>query len=385
MNTTATGFLLLIFFTYVCENPSNNSRVGATELSEEIDDAAFTNVLSLLYNYRLARADTVIDSLIGVNPKLLKARFFKVLLYWWYYEGDIHGTRWKERFLAAVDDAIELGEEEADATGATYETSFYLGATYGYLARFHLNSSALKAVYYGKKAKSIFSDLVEENPDLYDAYYGIGLYNYSAATVPSALEIVMSLLGISGDRNLGMQQLHLAAMQGTWTRVEVLFVLSQLHFYYENNYNEAMRVLVPLVNQFPSNPVFKKYLALSYFKSGRYSDAIAVYEALFTDSTIEYVNSNQIAECYAELAVSYFFMNDFPHAVKYLGKWESTGTREFRSTTPWYYYYFGMSEEKLGNTLEALRHYHGVLQCKDKLGLHSQAEKAIQRLSMHKP
>jgi tetratricopeptide (TPR) repeat protein len=150
----------------------------------------------------------------------------------------------------------------------------------------------LKAVYYGKKARSILSGLVEENPDLYDAYYGVGLYNYSAASVPTALDLLLGVFGIGRDKKLGMYQLNLAAEHGTWTRVEVSVVLSQLHFYYENNYDEAIKVLLPLVNQFPSNPVFQKYLAMSYFKLARYEEAIHVYEGQFADTAIQYISGS---------------------------------------------------------------------------------------------
>lgn len=52
--------------------------------------------------------------------------------------------------------------------------------------------------------KSNLEDAVKIKPDFYDAYLGLGLYNFALSQIPSTLEWAANLVGITADKELGL-------------------------------------------------------------------------------------------------------------------------------------------------------------------------------------
>ena len=64
----------------------------------------------------------------------------------------------------------------------------------------------------------------------YDAYLGLGIYNYLADVLPKFVKVLSFILGINGDKELGLKQIRLAHEKGVFTKTEALFFLGAIYF-----------------------------------------------------------------------------------------------------------------------------------------------------------
>ncbi len=368
---------LLCVLSVVCllQNPWQDRKSISSE------EPRYDRLLNLIYDYDLAAAERAVDSLIAVSPSDPKPYFFMTLVRWWYFVGDINSQQLKSSFLAAAEKAVEIAKQRVDVVEDAEEARFYLGGAYGYLARYYVfTNSWLDAYYYGKKAKSIFTDLLEHNETLYDANLAVGTYNYYADELPAVVRIFAAVIGLGGDKRLGIEQLHLAADSGNYSRIEALSMLGHLNLEFESNFEEAVEIFSKLSDKYGANPVFRMLLAKSYRKSGNYDKAISTCKDLLNYPSVKYVSPNQLAGVHAELAYCYMLAKDYPHAITEYAQCERLAGNEFLKESPWIYYNAGLCEESERRYTAAVAYYRKVLGCGDFFDYHSLAKKSIERI-----
>jgi hypothetical protein len=101
---------------------------------------------------------------------------------------------------------------------------------------------------------------------MYDAYMGLGLFNFMTAQTPAALRWAMRMTGIEGEKEKGMSYLELAADKGKFSKVDAQYYLSQIlsEFYLENE--KAEKIISSLNKKYKNNLLFKYSLASNYLK-----------------------------------------------------------------------------------------------------------------------
>jgi tetratricopeptide (TPR) repeat protein len=330
-------FFSFVFFGCVCLPVL--SPVQATDNEGAFsENTRYKRVLSLIYNYDLAAAERAADSLIAAAPDAPKPYFFSTLARWWYFVGDFNSRSFKASFLESAEQTIDIGKARIDADENDVEARFYLGAGYGYLARYYVFTSDWPiAFYYGKKSKNIFADLLDEYDTLYDANLTVGAFNYYADKLPAVLKIFASIAGLGGDKQLGFDQLRLAADSGRYSRVESLSLLGYIDLSLEGNFREAVEIFSRLSAEHQSNPVFRSLLSNSYRKSGDYNKAISTYRELLDDGSVKYVSANQLAGLHAELGYCYMLARDYGQAIREYKICDSLAVDDFVKESPWVY------------------------------------------------
>ena len=99
---------------------------------------------------------------------------------------------------------------------------------------YYIDKNVLKAASDIQDGNKALKFVVERNSAYYDAYLGLGIYNYILSFIPRKLQWLTSLLGSSGDRDEGKKQLILAAEKGTYTNTEAKFYPTLLAWREEN-------------------------------------------------------------------------------------------------------------------------------------------------------
>ena len=118
------------------------------------------------------------------------------------------------------------------------------------------------------------------DPNLADADFGLGLYNYYADTLSSMTKMIGFFMGIpSGNKKDGIRQLDRAISEGALTPVEARFYLAISLHNYDQKYDQALEVSAPLEEKYPTNPIFHLIRGDLYAKLGRKDQAIAAYRA----------------------------------------------------------------------------------------------------------
>lgn len=156
-----------------------------------------------------------------------------------------------KRAIEKAEKYLDMFEDEAK----TMEEKFYVGGFHGYLARFYgLDRSYMSAFSNARKGQKIMEDILEQNPDFDDAYLLLGMSYYFADRLSGFIGFVAGILGLSGDRDKGVDYIKRAADKGELSFAQAAISLIEVYTRLEDN-------------EYPAFPYFEKFLK-KYPKSG---------------------------------------------------------------------------------------------------------------------
>lgn len=162
-----------------------------------------------------------------------------------------------ESYLALTDKGIALAEAQLKKSD-TAEMHLYAGIGWALRARlFGLRDERRATAKAGVKAREQFLKASKLDPDLADAYAGLGLYNYYVDTLSGFVKALRFFMGIpGGNKDEGIRQLEVAMKGGELTAVEARFYLAKNLRTYDHDYERAAALTEPLVRRYPQNPLF---------------------------------------------------------------------------------------------------------------------------------
>jgi len=118
------------------------------------------------------------------------------------------------------------------------------------------------------------------DPELADADLGLGLYNYYADTLSTIARVLRFFMGIpGGSEQDGIRQLQNAIARGVLTSDVARFYLAINLHKHDQRYEEALAVISPLAEKYPSNPLFQLARGDLFAKLGRKEQAFSSYRA----------------------------------------------------------------------------------------------------------
>ncbi|MBI2362201.1 MAG: hypothetical protein HYV15_02310, partial [Elusimicrobia bacterium] len=156
---------------------------------------------------------------------------------------------------------------------------YYLGAVHGFRARALLaRGSWASAVGGARRGAGHLRKALELDPSLVDVRLGLGMYEYYLARAPAlARPLAWAVLGLWGDREKGLADLRLVAERGQAARVEALSVLSAIYASdKEGMWADSEALLVPLMERYPGNPIYRMRRAYVALRRGAYAEAARI-------------------------------------------------------------------------------------------------------------
>ena len=197
---------------------------------------------------------------------------------------------WRRSKLATDDYYLELATKAATLARShlksadprkTAEMQLYAGLGDAFAARlFGLRGEARATARAGVRAREHFLRAKQTAPDLADADFGLGLYNYYADTLSGIAKFLGFFMGIpGGNKQEGIRQLEHDIAEGTLTPAAARFYLVVNLHRYDQQYERALRIMGPLVEKYPSNPLFRLVEGDLYGKLARKEQAVACYRA----------------------------------------------------------------------------------------------------------
>ena len=248
--------------------------------------------LQLLFRGEPARAIEVARRIQQQQPEHPAGYLLEANAMWWTFFCEACEIKWNtvdawkraklpadEQYLKLVDRAIQLAEGELKKKDAA-EMHLYAGSGWALRARLHgLRDERMALARTGVKARTHFLRAIELDPNLADAYTGIGLYNYYADALSPFLKFLRWFMGIpGGSKKEGVRQLEIG-MKGELTGIEAQFYLSKCLRNYDEKYERAAELMRGLTERFPQNPIFHLLLGDMLGKLGRNPQAAASYRA----------------------------------------------------------------------------------------------------------
>jgi hypothetical protein len=156
------------------------------------------------------------------------------------------------------------------ASADTAEYNFYAGMGDAIAARLYgLRGENRATARFGVLARERLLRAIALDPSFADADFGLGLYNYYADTLSSIARMLRFFMGIpGGSKKDGIRQLEHAIADGTLTPPEARFYLAISLHNYDQKYQQALGIAAPLLEKYPSNPLFQLIVADLHAKLG---------------------------------------------------------------------------------------------------------------------
>jgi tetratricopeptide (TPR) repeat protein len=176
--------------------------------------------------------------------------------------------------------ALSLAEAQIKQ-GESAEMQFYAGMAEASSVRLYaLRTENRNAARSGVRGREHLLRAKSLDPDFADADFGLGLYNYYVDTLSAVARILRFFMGIpGGSKQDGIRLLEQAIREGVLTPDIARFYLALNLHRYDQQYEQALNVLGPLVEKYPTNPLFQLAEGDLYAKLGRKQQALGCYRA----------------------------------------------------------------------------------------------------------
>ncbi len=212
-----------------------------------------------LYQLQYDKALASFDSYIASHPDDPVGYFYKTATDWWHlaqeFEYPLPDIR--KRFLEesektiAVAKALEASSSDKKTKAHAY---LYWGGAEGLRGRWLVTQKEwVNAYFAGKRGARYLKRAVELDPTQYDAYMGLGIYDYFTDTL-SGVQAVLAAILIRGDRLRGLKELQMAIDKAPHARVEAMTFLIEIYNAEENTPEKALPIARALRKEFPQSP-----------------------------------------------------------------------------------------------------------------------------------
>lgn len=228
--------------------------------SQQLFDRQIQVGLDKIYNFNWVEGKKIFNAIIKKDPQNPKGYHYKSVIYLWYYLGNFNEA-YLDTFNYLSNKALDLANDIIKAKPSA-EISYLIGAVYYNKSIAEASSgNYLQALWMSNQMKKNLDEAVQIKPDLYDAYLGLGLYNFALSQIPSSLQWAANLVGISADKEAGLSYVKKTVQKGKLAKVDAEFYLSQIYSRVIVNHPAARELLDELVQRYPKNLLFNFSLA----------------------------------------------------------------------------------------------------------------------------
>lgn len=193
-------------------------------------------------------------------------------------------TPYDSHFASLIHATIDKSEARIRAGQDVARNYLYEGMAYALEARLTaLRGKNLPTARAGKKMRALLLRALELDPQLTDAYLGVGTYNYFVDTLPTIVKILKFFIGLpSGSRALGLEQLQRAADHGELTRGEAGFYLAKnISRGNERQYTKSLELFEKLCHEYPRSPFWPLMVGSLHLRLGHIDEGEARYREVY--------------------------------------------------------------------------------------------------------
>lgn len=204
------------------------------------------------------------------------------------------------------DSLTTLAIKTGDAATKIYKDDpnafFVLGAAYGFRGLNRLRKGQWFGAFRdGVRGVSNLMKAHEMKKDLYDVYYGLGLYYYWKS---AKAKVLTFLLLMKDEREKGIEYLKISIEKGNFSSTEAVFALIEI-YYYEDRYEEALEEALSLKDKFSNDPTWNYLTAKILEKLGQWEESKKYFSKLLNLlEASQYQANSYLAECHYGIAKS---------------------------------------------------------------------------------
>ncbi|MBR4591610.1 MAG: hypothetical protein IKO35_00180 [Elusimicrobiaceae bacterium] len=346
-----------------------------------------TEGINGVYSLDFATAQKNIQRVFSEYPDHPFAHFGNAMIAWSRYEYEFETSDDKQRqvFEKILDDSIAgikrwIKQNPNDPNGY-----MGIGALYGLRAMFSMRTRSWVTAYFsGRRAIKNLERSLALDPSYYDAFFGLGIYQYFAGTLPSVIKILAKIVAIKGDPDTGVKQLNLAREKARFTADSAKLILIEVQNTRGSKYydpQKSLEYIRELRAKYPNNPLMHYVEVICLYETGRYDDV-----SQQANYFLEQIGKNQfykdiyIARAYTALGTVQMAQGNFEQArVLFEQGKQAVRTQEPSRWGVWNELRLGQVYDVLGLREKAVAQYKHVLSFKDRWGFDDLAKSFIKK------
>lgn len=184
----------------------------------------------------------------------------------------------EKRFLDEVSKAMTLAEAQLKKNPNDTAAMYSLGISYGLRSNYYwvVKKSWRDSLKDATAARRLHNRIVELEPKNVDARLVEGLHDYIVGSLPWHYRMFGFLVGIHGDKDLGIKIVQDVARDGNQNKVDAEIFLGAL-YRRENQAARAVPLVEDLIRRFPRNYLLRLELSQMYSMS---NDKVHALEAV---------------------------------------------------------------------------------------------------------
>lgn len=258
--------LLLIpaLLSVVFIHPLAAAATDQDPLLEAASDTLLAKALSSLYSLDYEETTTYSLRFIRKHPDNPFGHLFAAGALWWQATTE-HGTLEQtpalaERFEHHVNMTLKKAKKLRKSPDKSQRPDglFAAGLVLGLRGQWKLAEGHWYRAYRdGKKAIKYLKKCVKLDPEYYDAYVGLGLFDYQTARLPIILRLGAKLFlrGV-GNAERGLERMRLAVDKGHFTSQQAEALLLTIYMVSEKDYARAMEITQRILSDYPESPYY---------------------------------------------------------------------------------------------------------------------------------
>lgn len=236
--------------------------------TDEAFDATVVRANELFLNADFDAGIRLIRDLEKSRPNSPAVSYFMANGYWWkifrsyIYDKEAKETPFDKDFDFFLKQTIDRSEKLLDKNSRDVVALFYLGNAYSLKSRVKgLRGSYFSAGRDAGKGKNHLELLLKIQPDQYDAFYNIGVYNYLAGALPGYAKVLKTLLFLpGGSKDKGLNYLKIASKKSMYFGEEARLILARFYADFEDRPQEAVQIVEEFHAKYPQNAWYHYWL-----------------------------------------------------------------------------------------------------------------------------
>lgn len=343
--------------------------------------------LEALFNLDYERSLGLVRARIAADPEDFAAYLFEAgVLYWWETSEPGFFKRspeHKARFKKIVKTGLKLAKKGLKAEDKRERSDAYLvaGLILGLRGQYNVSRGRyLRAYFDARKGNKYLKKCLKIDPGCYDAYLGIGLFNYLTARLPAVLKIA-SFLIVRGDAERGMRELRMAMSKSRYpfASAQAASNLAYVYIVYEREYIRSLDLVRGLLKEYPNSPYFRFLEVLLLDRGGDWQASHERARALFARAKEDpAILGRKRMSMLCGVAANRCLK---PKALKPAVDWftralAEPGPEDWRAFCS---FYRGAAYDVLGRRDEALEDYRAALAGPDLAGSHAFARRCLKK------
>lgn len=332
-----------------------------------------------LYHLNYDDAKKNFELYIDANPKDPLGYFYKTALDWWRLAEDLEVSlpTIEKQFEEDANETIKVSRNSYRDAKTPKEKAVALlceGGSLGLRGRWFVTRNQWgKAYSLGKEGNRLLKEALRLDPQLYDAYLGLGIYDYYTATLPGISGFFAKML-MNGNRQRGLEELKLTMQKGKYARVEAALFLIQINDSFEKHPQNALQLATQLREEFPNSPVMHMAEINSLCELKNWNQVIIEAQTFIN----KYSEIDRDAGLYFLGLGLFFGKKDTDASLNALNQILDPGNKSTQWAT-FAHLRKGQIFDETGNRKAAIMEYKIVLKRKDIWATHKEASKYLHR------